>query len=174
MAGPALGLSYAATCLYLYLISINIRSIIRAARRLLLRLLLLLRLRLGAGCTLCYLAILKMRLQQLFCCAMPLCNMRPKRTLANNMLLKSCHGNSSSSSSSRSSCRRTTSILFCSVFLAAAHIIKTKPKAAGSTTETNRESFSSSLPCPVLSSLQGIQAVSLCLRASGVPCLSFN
>lgn len=152
MAGPALGLSYAATCLYLYLISINIRSIIRAARRLLLRLqlLLLLRLRLGAGCTLCYLAILKMRLQQLFCCAMPLCNMRPKRTLANNMLLKSCHGNSSSSSS-RSSCRRTASILFCSVFLAAAHIIKTKPKAAGSTTETNRESFSSSLPpCPVL------------------------
>lgn len=173
MAGPALGLSYAATCLYLYLISINIRSIIRAAR-----LQLLLLLRLGAGCTLCYLAILKMRLQQLFCCAMPLCNMRPKRTLANNMLLKSCHGNSSSgSSSSRSSCRRTASILFCSVFLAAAaaaHIIKTKPKAAGSTTETNRESFSSSLPCPVLSSLQGIQAVSLCLRASGVPCLSFN
>lgn len=168
MAGPALGLSYAATCLYLYLISINIRSIIRAAR-----LQLLLRLRLGAGCTLCYLAILKMRLQQLFCCAMPLCNMRPKRTLANNMLLKSCHGNSSGSSS-RSSCRRTASILFCSVFLAAAHIIKTKPKAAGSTTETNRESFSSSLPCPVLSSLQGIQAVSLCLRASGVPCLSFN
>lgn len=172
MAGPALGLSYAATCLYLYLISINIRSIIRAAR-LLLRLLLLLLLRLGAGCTLCYLAILKMRLQQLFCCAMPLCNMRPKRTLANNMLLKSCHGNSSSGSS-RSSCRRTASILFCSVFLAAAHIIKTKPKAAGSTTETNRESFSSPLPCPVLSSLQGIQAVSLCLRASGVPCLSFN
>lgn len=172
MAGPALGLSYAATCLYLYLISINIRSIIRAAR-----LQLLLRFRLGAGCTLCYLAILKMRLQQLFCCAMPLCNMRPKRTLANNMLLKSCHGNSSSISS-RSSCRRTASILFCSVFLAAAataHIIKTKPKAAGSTTETNRESFSSSLPpCPVLSSLQGIQAVSLCLRASGVPCLSFN
>lgn len=132
----------------MYLISINIRSIIRAARLLLL---LLLRLRLGAGCTLCYLAILKMRLQQLFCCAMPLCNMRPKRTLANNMLLKSCHGNSSSGSS-RSSCRRTASILFCSVFLAAAsaaaaHIIKTKPKAA-------RQKLTESLsprPCPVLS-----------------------
>lgn len=64
-----LGLSYAATCLYLYLISISIRSIIRLAQFS----------QFSQGARFVILGILKMRLQQLFCCAMAIVQHEAKK-----------------------------------------------------------------------------------------------
>lgn len=67
-----LGLSYAATCLYLYLISISIRSIIRLAQFSQFA-------QFSQGARFVILGILKMRLQQLFCCAMAIVQHEAKK-----------------------------------------------------------------------------------------------